>query len=753
MPTKNHPTHRISAITTAAVTGLTLAACMASTAPEIEHKETTRQAFYTHTIEGYSDQQSVIAGQTINFYVSSTTTDYTVTIRRHGIPGAPPVSGPTSYSNGAVRPIPPDAAINGANWAQFGISFPVSVPGGVSAWKSGLYTAKLEQPSTGSYFYIPFIVRDAPGTEKSIALLASTNTWTAYNFWPYTADTSVPLSIYDGCPGEHPHTDTVSLLRPNPNASPDPLDYACQDPVVYPYFLNRTEHLLAGEVRIAEWLDRQTSPARPYSVLTDVDLHNGGASALTPFSTVIISTHSEYWSPAMRTALDSYLRAGGNVVSLSGNTMYHIVDFDASGHMTKRSSQDWLPSEQAPVLGVANTGNTPVVCNDYKVRSSRHWAIPAALAAGTSIGASGVITQLVVPPHASGDHSRTFCTNGGSGAAGWEFDYKYPVYARTYNHVADSATGSDIVYMRRASAGQVFSVGSITFGQSLLQEELTGGYLPGMIRNVLARFSTRSFSDFGGDGKPDLIARNPSSGQLVRYDGNGTGGLVQNGGAVLPGNFGQYNALIAPGDFDGDGKPDLLARDLNGTLWLFRGNGTGGFISTTGTQADSGWNVLNSIVGVGDWDGDGRNDLVARDSSGSLLLYRGNGTGGFFAGSQFMAYWGGYDLTIPIGDFDGDGNPDLLARTPAGGLFRCSGDGVGGFKNASPCTSIDSGWQIFNAIIPVGSFSGDGVPTLLARDGSGNLRRYRGTGAGTIVPGYVTIDSGWGVFDAILGIW
>ncbi len=49
---------------------------------------------------------------------------------------------------------------------------------------SGIYTAKITDKTSQAYFHITFIVRDALQTRKQIALLASTNTWQAYNFWP-----------------------------------------------------------------------------------------------------------------------------------------------------------------------------------------------------------------------------------------------------------------------------------------------------------------------------------------------------------------------------------------------------------------------------------------------------------------------------------------------------------------------------------------------------------------------------------------
>ena len=54
------------------------------------------------------------------------------------------------------------------------------------------------------------------------------------------------------------------------------------------------------------------------------------------------------------------------------------------------------------------------------------------------------------------------------------------------------------------------------------------------------------------------------------------------------------SAILSPGDFDGDGHPDVLARDTNGALWLYPGTGTGGWLPRQ--QVGSGWNAMSAIL-------------------------------------------------------------------------------------------------------------------------------------------------------------
>jgi hypothetical protein len=46
-------------------------------------------------------------------------------------------------------------------------------------------------------------------------------------------------------------------------------------------------------------------------------------------------------------------------------------------------------------------------------------------------------------------------------------------------------------------------------------------------------------------------------------------------------------AIVTPGDFNGDARPDVLARDSSGNLWLYPGNGAGGWL--TRSRVGQGW--------------------------------------------------------------------------------------------------------------------------------------------------------------------
>ena len=240
--------------------------------------------------------------------------------------------------------------------------------------------------------------------------------------------------------------------------------------------------------------------------------------------------------------------------------------------------------------------------------------------------------------------------------------------------------------------------------------------------------------DYDADGHADVVALN-GSGSMWLYRGDGTGGWID--WRVMFSGAGDVTAIITPGDFSGDGRPDLLTTTSAGQLRLHRGDGAGGMGAAE--VIATGWGGLSMPFSPGDWDGDGRTDLLARDSSGRLMLYPGTGTGGIGTARQVGSGWNVMTAIFGPGDFDGDGRADVLARDGSGRLLLYPGDGAGGWRATR---QVGSGWTIMTAIVGPGDFDGDGRVDVLARDGSGRLLLYPGNGSG----GWRTVrqvGSGW----------
>ena len=134
----------------------------------------------------------------------------------------------------------------------------------------------------------------------------------------------------------------------------------------------------------------------------------------------------------------------------------------------------------------------------------------------------------------------------------------------------------------------------------------------------------RPVADFSGDGHSDVLWRNTLTGENYLYPMNGTQILAGEGyvRTVADPNW----TVAGIGDFDGDGKADIVWRNsTSGQNYLYPMDGTT-IKPTEGslrTIADLNW----QIVAVGDYDGDGKSDLLWRNSStGENYIYPMDGT-------------------------------------------------------------------------------------------------------------------------------
>ncbi|MFB7339523.1 FG-GAP repeat domain-containing protein [Streptomyces hydrogenans] len=232
--------------------------------------------------------------------------------------------------------------------------------------------------------------------------------------------------------------------------------------------------------------------------------------------------------------------------------------------------------------------------------------------------------------------------------------------------------------------------------------------------------------DVDGDGLTDLLVRNWNGGLDVITSGSGEGGAwARYGAEEVPLD------LIPLGDLNGSGQPEVLVLTQYGKAELHGETSLGG---GTAYWAGGGWGVYNKVFTPGDVDGDGRFDLLARKHNGELYFYRSTGNlyAPFSAPVKAGVGWGAYDQLVGIGDNDGDGRGDVVARTPRGELFFYSGTGVktNPFK---PKRAIGTGWTTYNQLFSVDDVNGDGVADLFARKTDGSLWVYNGRGNGTFL--------------------
>jgi sugar lactone lactonase YvrE len=237
-----------------------------------------------------------------------------------------------------------------------------------------------------------------------------------------------------------------------------------------------------------------------------------------------------------------------------------------------------------------------------------------------------------------------------------------------------------------SQTGQVFNQGSV------------GG--DGILGHMVA-------ADFNGDGKLDLavVGDYVSAGGVTILLGNGDGTFKAAGPNLEPS---QGFGLIASGDFNGDGIPDLVALQYfePGGATVFLGNGDGTFTATaTLPSVDS---FPKSIV-VGDFAADGKSDL-AIGYTGAVAVYLGNGDGTFNAASGSPV--SGAGLSLQMGDFNHDGKLDLAGIDNYNNqidLFVGAGDGT--FKETTTIPTVSQSLLGPFAILAA-DFNGDGIPDL-----------------------------------------
>jgi hypothetical protein len=242
--------------------------------------------------------------------------------------------------------------------------------------------------------------------------------------------------------------------------------------------------------------------------------------------------------------------------------------------------------------------------------------------------------------------------------------------------------------------------------------------------------SSVAVGDFNGDGKQDLaVADYNNTGNVSILLGDGAGNFSG------PGNFPTSSGgptSVAVGDFNGDGKQDLAVADFNGASILL-GDGTGNF----GAPTNFGAGDFPYSVAVGDFNGDGKQDLaVANDESDNVSTLLADGTGNFSAATNFAV--GDVPESVAVGDFNGDGKQDLAtANALSDNVSILLGDGTGNFSGPTNFALGSS-----PSSVAVGDFNGDGKQDLavaagynvsiLLGDGAGNFSRPAKFAAGHV---------------------
>ncbi|MER5466874.1 VCBS repeat-containing protein [Streptomyces sp. NPDC002668] len=203
------------------------------------------------------------------------------------------------------------------------------------------------------------------------------------------------------------------------------------------------------------------------------------------------------------------------------------------------------------------------------------------------------------------------------------------------------------------------------------------------------------FGDLNGDRCNDVLVR--VGGELRAYKPGCGKALTPTAPYTSLGTvWAQFNVLTSPGDMTGDGRPDLVARQAStGDMYLYADNGAGGL--TARGRIGTNWKLHRAVFGAGDLNGDGIGELLAVDGTNSLWRY--NSTAAGTVKPRVLVFgnnWGtGRNAFVGVGDITGDGKADLLSRNAAGDLLRNGGTGTGSFGST---IKIATGWQAYKGI-------------------------------------------------------
>jgi hypothetical protein len=226
--------------------------------------------------------------------------------------------------------------------------------------------------------------------------------------------------------------------------------------------------------------------------------------------------------------------------------------------------------------------------------------------------------------------------------------------------------------------------------------------------------------DFNGDGRQDLLCHDVSTGYKWIDLASATG-TYDGTDWERNANWCNHNsAQLFVGDFNGDGRDDLLCHDVaTGYKWIDFASASGTFLGTDWERNATWCNHATGRVLVGDFNGDGRDDLLCHDVGSGYKWIDFASTSGTFLGTDWErnANWCSHATAqLLVGDFNGDGRDDMLCHDVSSGykwidFASTSGTflGTDWERNSSWCNH--SNGRLFT-----GDFNGDGRDDWLCHD-------------------------------------
>ncbi|MFE7546962.1 FG-GAP repeat domain-containing protein [Streptomyces gardneri] len=204
-----------------------------------------------------------------------------------------------------------------------------------------------------------------------------------------------------------------------------------------------------------------------------------------------------------------------------------------------------------------------------------------------------------------------------------------------------------------------------------------------------------------------------------------------------------------------DLSPDDKSAFNGDYTWEFRAvpqNGIGPEVKESGT-----FKVVRSVK-PHDYSDNGSPDLFARDLNGSL--WRFDSTYDSYTRKLAPTYqrsavgpgWNAYDRIESVGNVAGTDVADVIARDKTGVLWLYQGTG-NETKPLGARTKIGAGWGVYHHLAGGSDLTGDGKADLVATDKAGDLYLYKGTGSATTP--FATrkkLGGGWGGYNQLTAV-
>ena len=259
-------------------------------------------------------------------------------------------------------------------------------------------------------------------------------------------------------------------------------------------------------------------------------------------------------------------------------------------------------------------------------------------------------------------------------------------------------------------------VNNLSDSVSVLLGKGDGTFQPATNSGAGSTPTSFAVGDFNGDGKLDLAVVNNLSASVSVLLGKGDGTFQ----AAVHYGVGLGILSVAVGDFNGDGKLDLVAGGsvtTNSNISVLLGNGDGTFQ----TAVNNVIGIRPSSIAVGDFNGNGMLDVAVagegcKTGCPILQILFGNGDGTFQPVRSFLNPTRNMPNSVTLGDFNGDGKLDVIVTysQPAISVFLGTGDG----KLQSPVNYNNLGLAGTNHVA-TGDFNGDGKLDLAVTSGAG----------------------------------